>query len=151
MAAILFLLLTSSCHFSDAREEWVLKGLSPKKQKQKIIVLQKKLKSAQKEELQVKELVASLCSEIEEAELGLVRKEICRMEHFLMQLQDSPQGLAKGAQIDVSTLFLQEREILERLIESGPSPVALEAQGLLERALRMITLLSDELMERAEK
>lgn len=139
-----FLLFATSCYLPDAGEDFYSKGLSPQRQKQKIMALQKKLETAEKEEKKAKELVEKLRSEIEEAELSFVRKGIRSMESFLARLQNDPQGAIKRAQIDVSMLFLQEREILHRLIESGPTPAALEAQGLLDQVLRIITNLSDD-------
>ncbi len=125
MKKILLLLLLSSCfHTSDFP---VVQGLSAKKQKQKIVVLQKKLESAEKEQKKVQNEVEKLASEIHEAQLALIRRQVDEAER-----KKAP------------SLFLEERETLYQMIQSGPSPSAFEAQVELDRILRIITEFSDE-------
>lgn len=105
----------------------VQSGLSAKKQKQRIAVLQKKLESAEKEHKKVQIEVEKLASEIHEAQLALIRRQIDEAERK-----------------KTASLFLEEREALYEMIQSGPSPAAFEAQVELDRILRIITELSDE-------
>lgn len=122
----LALLFLSSCF--TAGEPLLVQGPSPKKQKQKIAVLQKRLESAEKEQKKIETDVERLSTEINEAELALIRR----------QLDDHERRAEKAP-----TLFMEEREALYRMIESGPSPAAFEAQVELDRILRLITELSE--------
>lgn len=124
---ILFLLLTGC--FSSNEQAFVVQGPSAKKQKQKIAVLQKKLEQAEKEQKKVEDEVERLASEIDQVQLSLIRKQVDKYEK---KNEKSP------------SLFLEERESLYRMIQSGPSPSSFEAQVELDRILRLITELSDE-------
>ncbi len=124
---LLTLALLTSCF--SVREQLLVQGPSPKKQKQKIAVLEKKLESAEKEQKKIETDVERLSLEIDEAKLALIRR----------QLDDHERSGMKD-----SSLFMEEREALYRMIESGPSPSAFEAQVELDRILRLITELSDE-------
>ena len=123
VGALFFL---SACFSSQ--ELAVVQRASPKKQKQKIAVLQKKLELAEKEQQKVQSEVDQLISAIAEARLSLIRRHVDDYEK-------------KGEK--PPNLFLEEREALYRMIQSGPSPSALEAQVELDRILRLITELSD--------
>lgn len=142
--AVSLLLFMASCHLPELGDEHLSKGLSPKRQRQKISQLQKKLEHAEIDQTRAKEQVEILRSEIENAELSYVKKVVFNTDQLLRKLKGDPDGFTKRSKMDLSTLFLQEREILQRLVESGPSPAALEAQGLLDEMLRMITHLSDD-------
>ncbi len=124
----LLVLLFLSCCFSS-HEQFVVQNISPKKQKQKIANLQKKLQIAEKEQKKLESDVERLAREIDEAQIALIRR----------QLDDYEMRNDK-----ISKLFVEEREALYRMIQSGPSPSAFEAQVELDRILRMITELSDE-------
>jgi t-SNARE complex subunit (syntaxin) len=126
---ILSLLFLTSCF--TLNESALVQGPSPKKQRQKIAVLQKKLQGAEKEQKKVQSQVETLAQAIDEAEISLIRRQIDDYER-------------KG---DKSNLFLQEREALHRMIQSGPSPSAFEAQVELDRILRLITEESDGISE----
>ena len=91
-------MVLSAC-FSTA-ELPVVQGLSAKKQKQKIVVLQKKLESAEKEQKKVQDEVGKLASEIHEAQLALIRRQVDEAER-------------KKAH----SLFLEERETLYQMIQ----------------------------------
>lgn len=121
------LLVLSSCF--TAQEPLFVQGPSPKKQKQKIALLQKKLESAEKEQKKIETDLERLSTEIDRAQLALIRR----------QLDDHERRADKAP-----TLFMEEREALYRMIESGPSPAAFEAQVELDRILRLITELSEE-------
>lgn len=123
---VLSLLLTSC--FSTS-EQAIVQRPSAKRQKQKIAVLQKKLEVAAKEQIKVQTEVARLASEIDLAMLSLIHGRVDKYER-----NKEP----------VPSLFLEERESLYRMIQTGPSPSAFEAQVELDRILRLITERSDE-------
>lgn len=126
-APVLFLLLLTACF--SAPEQMVAQGASAKKQKQRISTLQKKLELAEKERLKVQSEVEQLALEIDRAQLALIRKQLDKYEQ---KKEKTP------------SLFLEEREVLYRMIQSGASPSSFEAQVELDRILRIITALSDE-------
>ncbi len=107
----------------------VVQGPSTKKQKQKIALLQKKLEIAEREHEKVQSEVERLALEIERAQISLIRRQLDKYE----QSSEKP-----------SSLFLDERDALYRIIQTGPSPSSFEAQVELDRILRLITALSDE-------
>ncbi len=116
------LLLLTACFSTN--ESALVQSLSPKKQKQKIAFLQKKLQSVEKERNKVQSEVEKLASEIDAAQISLIRRQVDDYEN------KSGSGL---------NLFLAEREALYRMIQTGPSPMAFEAQVELDRILRVIT------------
>ncbi len=137
MLLLLFLVLAScsSCrHSSSAIQE-----LPPTKQKQKIALLQKKLHLAEKEEKKIHMQVERLSDEMHEARLRLIRKQIDEYEEMIRK---NPR---KKKDLDSGELFLEEREQLHRMIQSGAS--SFEAQLVLDRILQLITNLSDERSE----
>jgi hypothetical protein len=117
----------SSCF--GGSELLLVQGLSNRKQKQKIAFLQKRLKIAEQGKLTAERAVEELAREIDEAELTLIRRQLNAYEK---REEKHP------------NLFAKEREALYRMIQTGPSPSAFEAQVELDRILRMITELSDE-------
>ena len=127
MNLILILFFLSSC--MSAPDHAIVQGPSVKKQRQKIAVLQKKRESAEIEEKKVRSEVEKLGLEIDGVQLALIRR----------QLDDYEKKKEKPTH-----LFLDEREALYRMIQTGPSPAALEAQVELDRILRVITELGDE-------
>lgn len=108
-------------------EQLLVQGPNAKKQRQKISNLQKKLEVAAKEKEKAITEVERLQNEIDEAKLALIRK----------QIDDYEKRKEKN-------VFVEEREVLYRLIQSGESSKAFEAQVELDRILRVITELSDE-------
>ncbi len=120
-------LLLTSCFTTN--EFTVAQGPNPKKQKQKIAYLQKKLESAEKEQKKVQSEVERLAAEIDAAEIALIRRQVDEYE------KRGDRSL---------NLFLEEREALYRMIQSGPSPTAFEAQVELDRILRVITDASEQ-------
>lgn len=107
----------------------VVQGISAKKQKQRITTLQKKLEAAEQERRKAQSEVERLAFEIDQAQLALIRKQVDKYEQ---KKEKTP------------SLFLEEREELYRMIQTGPSPASFEAQVELDRILRIITALSDE-------
>lgn len=126
MRLIFLLLLLTACFNSS--ETFIATRLTPKKMKQKISVLQRKLEAAEKEYKQAKEDVEKLACEINETQLALIRSKVDKYE--------------KRKEKDPS-FFLSEREALYKIIQTGPSPAAFEAQVELDRILRIITEASD--------
>ncbi len=118
-------MLSSCFHFS---EDAVVQGPSPRKQKLRIALLQKKLEVAEQERLQAQSEVARLSLEIEEAQLALIRRQVDKYEE---KRESSP------------NLFLEEREALYRMIQAGSAPSSSEAQAELDRILRLITSLGN--------
>lgn len=127
MRYLLILLIFTGCF--QGPEQLLVQGPSAKKQKLKIAVLQKKLEQAEKEQQKALTEVERLAAEIEQAKLALIRKQIDKYEHKTEK---------------AVSLFLEEREALYQMIQTGPSPSAFEAQVELDRILRLITELSDE-------
>lgn len=125
---LLFLIALTSC-FHSAQDTFVVQGPSPKKQKQKIAVLQKKLETAEKEQQKAQTEVEKLATEINQVQLSLIRRQVDDYE----KLKNKPHKM-----------FLEERETLYQMIQGGPSPSAFEAQVELDRILRIITESSDE-------
>lgn len=90
----------------------------------RIVSLQKRLEQAEKEQTKASREIVRLTAKLDRAKLQSIRKQIDVYE----QKQERPE-----------TLFMEEREILYRLIQSGQMPQAMEAQVELDRILRMIT------------
>lgn len=113
--------------------------ISLSKQKQKIGFLQKKLLLAEKEEEKLRAEVERLGSEVCQAQLTLIRRQIDEYEESVRK-----QG-KKVDELQLGNLFLKEREQLHRMIQSGSS--VFDAQLVLDRILQLITELSDALPE----
>jgi t-SNARE complex subunit (syntaxin) len=122
-----FLLILASCF--GGGEQLLVQGPSVKKQRQKIVQLQKKLEIAEKEQQKIESVLQKLIAEIDEAQLALIRR----------QIDDVIKAKERSA-----TLFMEEREALYRMIQTGSSQIAFEAQIELDRILQIITESSDE-------
>ncbi len=109
--------------------------LAPTKQKQKIVLLQKKLQIAEKEQQKLKVKIERLSDEMREVEIAYMRKQIDQLEEIIRKQP------SKKADIDASELFLEEREKLHKMIQKSESTY--EAQIVLDRILQLITELSD--------
>ncbi|PIS03327.1 MAG: hypothetical protein COT85_00580 [Chlamydiae bacterium CG10_big_fil_rev_8_21_14_0_10_42_34] len=119
--------LVSSCY--SGSEQFVVHSLSPQKQKQKMAFLKKKLAIAENEKKKAEDEVQRLADEIDAIQLALIRRQV--------DLYDQQEK-------KVAKLFLDEREALYQMIQTGPSPSAFEAQVELDRILRIITAYSDD-------
>jgi hypothetical protein len=111
--------------------------LSQKRQKQKLIVLQKKLEHAEKKQGSAQKEVEHLKDEMSQAELAVIRQAV----------EECEEKLARHYKTDhehVANLFLNERESLHKMIQSGAAPTSFQAQVVLDQILRMITNLSEE-------
>lgn len=134
MKAILFFtLLLTSCLTHRTTGEFAV--LSPSRQKQKIALLEKKLKRAEKEQREIEEEVDRLSSAVKEAQLALIRRQV-------EEVQDKMQ-MKSFVQRDPSILFLKEREMLNNILSDRASSNSFEAQRILDQILEMITSLSD--------
>lgn len=143
-AAIFSLLLLSACFSSGDSGQIVFQKGSQSKQKQKIGWLEKQKEIAEKNKKNAEEEVERLATEIHQAKLTLIRKLIDQYEIQIADFLSQPQKNARLFQLEISHLFLEEREILHQIIQEGPSPSAFEAQVELDRILRMITELSEQ-------
>jgi hypothetical protein len=119
------LLFLSSCFHNNSPDQPV--ALSPRKQRQKIVLLKKKLEQAEEEQRKAKDEAEKIAAEINEAELALIRRQV---DQYEKKSHNTPM------------LFLEEREALYRMIQSGHQG-SLEAQLELDRILRLITASSD--------
>ncbi len=138
---ILLLLTSCSGFMSFGDGQPIVKELSSKKQKQKIEQLEKKREIAQKSQRNAEEEITHLNKEIHQAQLALIRKRVDEIEKQIQQIESDPQKYAYLLQMEISALFLQERELLHKMIQKEPS--SLEAQMELDRILRVITEFSD--------
>lgn len=135
MKTLFILLLMTSC-FAIPDSLPVAQNLSAKKQKQKIVHLQKKLELAEKEREKAGEEVEKLSDQVQKAKLALIRRQL---DDFEKQMHQKSEQLL---QVEASTLFGVERESLHEMIQNS-SPLSFEAQEELNRILRIITELSD--------
>jgi predicted nucleic acid-binding Zn-ribbon protein len=117
--------------------------LSVTKQKQRISFLQKKLEIAERDLKKEQEEVERLHGELHLSQLALIGKQIENYEQQMRKYQADPRHKMQGFHGDEITLFLKERELLQSMLEEGPSPEAFEAQVVLDRILRMITELKE--------
>jgi CRISPR/Cas system CMR subunit Cmr6 (Cas7 group RAMP superfamily) len=128
--AIAILFLLSACSYPHTSDPIVMH--SAKRQKQKLMVLQKKLESAEKQQSKVSNEIDFIREEVQQLELAIIRTAVESCEEKLNSYQEIPPNL-----------FLAERETLHKLIQSGPSPSSFEAQVVLDQILRIITNLSE--------
>ncbi|HEX2583092.1 MAG TPA: hypothetical protein VHL30_03145 [Chlamydiales bacterium] len=142
MKPVVLFLLLSGCTLSSSGSDLLVK-LSPTKQKQKVAFLQKKLELAEREHKKIEGEIDCLREEIKQAELALVRRIVYETEEKLRKVEENPLQRSKWTEREISNLFVEEREILHRMMQAGPTPSSLEAQTVLDQILRMITSLSD--------
>ena len=134
-------LLSCNSHFQD--DVVYVRDLPPKKQKQRIAVLRKKLDLAVREKLEADDNVEFLRTQLYYTEIAWVQGVI---DGFDVEVQKSDQTysqVAKNLRIDLERPFLEEREVLYRIVKSGPSPASLEAQKVLDHLLTIVTRLND--------
>lgn len=145
MKWLLVFAIFSSCSIPFQTENFVVaKTISPRKQRQKITALQKKLEIAEREQEKVFEEVEELRREMHLAQIHLIQRQVDDFLQEMEKYRDSPEALAKRLPYDLSSLFLTEREELHKMIQTGPSPSSFDAQVVLDQILRMITNLSDD-------
>src|SRR5689334_17498332 len=110
--------------------------LAPTKQKQKIVLLQKKLQLAEREQKKISAQVERLGDEMREAELAYIRKQVDTYEEIIRKQP------SKMADYNSSDLFSDERERLHKMIHRSES--IYEAQIVLDRILQLICQLQDQ-------
>lgn len=130
--SILVLLFCSSCGMRSSSN---IEDLSITKHKQRIILLQKKLHLAEKEEKKIKEKMERLSHEMRETELAYIRRRIDDYEELI---QKTP---SKKADFESASFFLKEREKLCKMIQA--SEASPEAQVVLDRILQLMMELDD--------
>src|SRR3990167_9834054 len=109
---LLFLTSCSSSMGSFLLDELpLISGSSTKKQKQRVMQLQKKLELAEQEQKKAETEVENLSREICKAQLALIRKQVDETEKQIEGLKNHPQK--KGKFFDDETLFIEEREALQ--------------------------------------
>jgi hypothetical protein len=124
------MILGTSCTSFQAQEGFFTH--STKKQRQKMIVLQKKLEQAERQKQRVGETVEVLRSQIRDTELALIRKSVEKNIKTVAESQKLP-----------SDLFVAERETLYKIIQEGVYPSSFEAQVVLDQILEMITNMKE--------
>ncbi|HSX14098.1 MAG TPA: hypothetical protein VLE96_06750 [Chlamydiales bacterium] len=102
--------MTQGFHLGENQN--VVQAMPLTKQKQRIAILQKKLEYAQRNLKVASDEVDHLASEIQQSQLTMIEKQ-----------------MEKGSK----NFFLKEREILQQIVENGPSPEAFEARVVLDR------------------
>lgn len=133
------LLLLVSCTGTFPFEGLIVKS-SPKRERKKIEGLQKKLDTAEKAQKKAETETSHLKDEILKAQLALVRGQVDIYEQWMGKGGQNPPELVQHG---ISGLFIEERDLLHRIIQSGSAPFVQEAHIQLDRILRMITALSD--------
>ncbi len=128
------LLLLTACSQTPKDDYGV--AVSQKRQKQKLTVLQKKLGFAEKLQTKIQDEVDKLKEEMSQAELAMIRAAVEEREAKLARYQHDEQD-------HIASLFLNEREALHRMVQSGSAPTSFQAQVVLDQILRMITNLSE--------
>lgn len=106
---------------------------SPRKQKQRIASLEKRIAQAEEEWNKKGLEVELLKAEKKRTEILMIRSKVEQYEEELRAFREGRGKLRK----EIS--FFEERETLHRLVQEGPSPTSYEAQLLLDQLLRIIT------------
>jgi Skp family chaperone for outer membrane proteins len=130
-------LLVSGCAISESQGEHSIAHTIPaSKQRLRIAHLQKKLEFAQRNLQKAQEEVEEINSQLHQSQLALIEKQIQSYESKVKK--HKPTSNFEEERDDMQ-LFLREREMLQEMMETGPSPESFEAQLTLDRILRMIT------------
>lgn len=136
LALVLFL---SSCSVRDQMiaNHSFLSG-SDRKQKQKVVVLQKKLELAERTLAKNQAEVVDLRGLLYDAQLDSIESRVAILER---KWQIDPMALSQALYQETARLFLEEREILYQILQAG---VAIHrAQSLIDRILQLITQIND--------
>lgn len=139
MKLLCLFLLLSSC---SVREQVIanrsfLSG-SDRKQKQRVIVLQKKLEMAERTLTKNKVEVEDLRNSLYDAQLDSIEIRLGVLEK---RWQVDPVALSLALYQETARLFLEEREILYQILQAGVS--IHRAQSLIDRILQLITQIND--------
>lgn len=113
-------------------------NLSTSKQKQRIAYLEKKLEIAERDLQKTQDEVDLIQIELSRSQLALIEKQI---DQYEKEQKEGPGFLSKNTLFQKEQLspFLKEREVLQKMLENGPSPESFEAQSVLDKLLRVIT------------
>lgn len=120
-----------------------VQNLSVSRQKQRITLLQKKLQIAQKDLQEAQEQVIVLSKELQASQLALISRQIESYEQQVEKIHGLSFRNGFKLSQDPNGLFIKEREMLEEMMESGPSPESSQAQIVLDKVLRLITESQD--------
>lgn len=129
-------------HIGEGQE--IVQSLPVTKQKQRIALLQKKLERAEKHLKDAQEYVEQLNGELHMSQLALIERQIENYEKQAAKAVIEPRRKSIEESEEENGLFLKEREMLQQMMQNGPSPEAFEAQVVLDRILRVITELKEE-------
>ena len=140
---LILLLLFTSCTSYSGLSEWGQRTPA-RKEELKLLALQRKLDVAEGERQRALDEVDGLRSEIQEAQIAFVAKQLDLYERQLAKILTDPKRYEEFLQTEASLLFVKEREMLHEMIRSGSPTASFEAQGILDRILRLITELNDE-------
>ena len=143
MKRMLFLLFTSCTASYPSMSEWGQRTPA-RKEELKLMALQRKLDSAEEERQRAIDEVESLQTDVQRAQIAFVAKQVELYERQIQRLSKDPQRYAEFLQTEANMLFLKEREMLRDVIHDGTPNAAFEAQQMLDRILRFITMLNDE-------
>ena len=134
-----FLFFCTSCAMTQqGMAESAFLTSEDRKQRQKMIVLQKKLSQGEQILLKNQEEVQLLRAKLCEAQLEVIETAIEQIER---KWQLNPVSLIALLQQEPRDLFFEERETLHEILQSGF--FLHRAQGLLDRILQLITQMND--------
>ena len=139
-AAILsFAFVFCSCSVRDGvvANHSFLSG-SDRKQKQKVVVLQKKLEIAERSLAKNQAEVEDLRSLLYDAQLDSIESRVAMLER---KWQIDPVALSQALYQETARLFLEERETLHQILQANVS--VHRAQSLIDRILQLITQIND--------
>jgi hypothetical protein len=127
-------MLLGGCSLTSVSDS--VQTLSATKQKQRINMLQKKLEIAEKTFHEAEGELEKLQKALHDSQLALIAKQIEAYRGGEARKKVRPA-------VEDPPLFLEEREVLQKMMEEGPSQQALEAQVVLDKILRLITEAKD--------
>lgn len=101
-------------------------------------MLQKKLEKAKRTLSEEEQAIDKLRSQLCDAELNAIESKV---DVFEKKWKSDPARLMQAPRRDIANLFIEDREVLTRIIQVGPD--TMRAQVLLDRILQLITQMSD--------
>lgn len=122
-----FLVWTASCGMRTSSNVY---DLPLTKQKQKVVLLQKKIQIAKKEQQRISQHLQKLNEDMCDTQLACIRKKIDYYEDLFRK------DHKKCAYFDISEAFIKELEVLQEMIQRDCA--TFEAHVLLERILQII-------------
>lgn len=141
LGLLAFLVIGTACSQKhEASTQSVVHYQVDPKLKQKAVTLQKKLGRAERTLSEDQQSIDRLRHQLCEAELNFIES---KLENLEKKWKVDPQRLIQSARAHVSNLFIEEREVLIRIIQRGPETS--RAQVLLDRILQLITEMSNSI------